>query len=64
MVVDSSASPVPAQDRIFVLLAATDEADPIFGAPLVSRTVRAINGRSWPHTERLHVTVGDTLRGG
>ena len=62
LVVDSSASASAARDRIFVLLAATDSVDPVFGAPLVSRTVRAVNGRSWPHTERLQATVGDTLR--
>ena len=62
LVVDSSAAPSAARDRIFVLLAATDSADPVFGAPLVTRTVRAVNGRSWPHTERLRATVGDTLR--
>jgi FtsP/CotA-like multicopper oxidase with cupredoxin domain len=44
------------------LLAATDSADEVFGAPLITRTVRAINGRSWPHTKRLSATVGDTLR--
>ena len=37
----------------------------IWGTRLDSLTYRnalAINGRSWPHTERLDATVGDTLR--
>jgi FtsP/CotA-like multicopper oxidase with cupredoxin domain len=62
VVVDSAGTTGPARDRIFVLLAPTDSADEIFGAPFVPRTVRAINGRSWPHTPRLSATVGDTLR--
>lgn len=44
-------------DRVFVMNA--------FGYPVDSTTYRnalAINGRSWPHTERLRMTVGDTLR--
>ncbi len=45
-----------ADDRVFVLN--------IFGAPTAQggyRNAIAINGRSWPHTERVEVTVGDTL---
>lgn len=60
VIVDSAGA--KPRDRVFVLLAATDSADEVFGAPLVTRTVRAINGRSWPHTRRLSATVGDTLR--
>ncbi len=62
MVVDSFGSVAPPRDRVFVLLAATDSADPVLGFPINERTVRAINGRSWPHTERLGATVGDTMR--
>lgn len=62
VVIDSAGAAAPPRDRIFVMLAATDSADEVFGAPLVTRTVRAINGRSWPHTPRLSATVGDTLR--
>jgi FtsP/CotA-like multicopper oxidase with cupredoxin domain len=31
------------------------------GVPDTRREVLAINGRSWPHTERLDATIGDTL---
>ncbi|HEU5170603.1 MAG TPA: multicopper oxidase domain-containing protein, partial [Gemmatimonadales bacterium] len=62
VVVDSLGAAAPPRDRVFVLLAATDSADPVLGFPVNERTVRAINGRSWPHTERLHATVGDTVR--
>jgi manganese oxidase len=61
MVADSTPG-APPRDRIFVLSGATDGADPIFGGSLLGRTVRAINGRSWPHTERIRARVGDTLR--
>ena len=61
LVVDSSGSSAPTRDRIFVLTSATDAVDPLIGAPLTTRTVRAINGRAWPHTEPLRATVGDTV---
>src|SRR5580765_7322291 len=58
LVVDSTTS--PRADRIFVISIVTDSTDANnFSAP--SRSVLAINGRSWPHTERLDATVGDTL---
>ncbi len=61
VVVDSLTSVGPARDRIFVLLGASDSADPVFGFPINERTIRSINGRSWPHTERLRAIVGDTV---
>jgi FtsP/CotA-like multicopper oxidase with cupredoxin domain len=45
-------------DRIFVLNVVSQEARAT--APL--RQALTINGRSWPHTERLPMTVGDTAR--
>jgi manganese oxidase len=61
IVVDST--PAPAKDRVFVLLAYMDsvtlDAD---GLPRIGSLVFGINGRSWPRTERLTATVGDTLR--
>ena len=60
VVVDSAGKPAPA-DRIFVIHTASDSADPVLGFPTTERSVRGINGRSWPHTERLHATVGDTM---
>jgi len=54
--------PVP-NDRIFVLTETVDQAPPIRndrrGMP--GREFTAINGRSWPYTERLHYAVGDTI---
>jgi manganese oxidase len=62
VVVDSLRPGTAARDRVFVILEASDSADPLVGFPSHERTVRAINGLSWPHTERLHATVGDSLR--
>jgi FtsP/CotA-like multicopper oxidase with cupredoxin domain len=61
-VVVDSAGAGPARDRIFVLLNASDSTDPLGGFPVPERSVHSINGRSWPHTERLHLAVGDTAR--
>ena len=56
IVVDS----VMRADRIFVLSVVTDSLDAQgFSAPL--RSVFAINGRTWPHTERLDAMVGDSV---
>jgi FtsP/CotA-like multicopper oxidase with cupredoxin domain len=59
IVVDSAGSPPP-RDRVMVLLAYTDSV--INGVPAGDNIVFSINGRSWPGTERLTATVGDTLR--
>jgi FtsP/CotA-like multicopper oxidase with cupredoxin domain len=59
IVIDSAGSPPP-RDRVMVLLASTDSA--INGLPVGDRLVFSINGRSWPRTERLTATLGDTLR--
>jgi len=58
IVVDSVGSPPP-RDRVMVLLASTDSV--INGVPAGDNTIFSINGRSWPGTERLTATVGDTL---
>ena len=63
LVVDSAGTAAPPRDRIFVLIASangiTFDAD---GNPILGRVNFGINGRSWPHTERLAATVGDTMR--
>ncbi|HJP87321.1 MAG TPA: multicopper oxidase domain-containing protein, partial [Gemmatimonadaceae bacterium] len=60
-VVDSAGATT--KDRIFVITETVDQAPPIRddhrGMP--GREFTAINGRSWPYTERLHYTVGDTI---
>ena len=60
VIVDQAGKPKP-NDRVLVLLAWSDSAA-AGGVPAGSRVVFAINGRSWPHTERLAATVGDTVR--
>jgi FtsP/CotA-like multicopper oxidase with cupredoxin domain len=59
IVVDPAGAPPPA-DRILVIGIWTDT----IGAALVpsSRMLFVVNGRSWPHTERLTYGVGDTAR--
>lgn len=54
--------PIP-DDRIFVITETVDQAPPIRNDPhgMPGREFTAINGRSWPYTERLHYTVGDTV---
>ena len=58
-IVDSAGDADPPGDRVLVLQGATD---PLVATDPGSREVLAINGRSWPHTERVDATVGDTLR--
>ncbi len=60
LVVDSGAS-APPPDRIFAIVVLADSLD-ADGLTVPEHSVFAINGRSWPHTERLTATVGDTLR--
>ena len=57
LVVDSPGVTGTPRDRIMVMQGLGDPSE----APALPR-VMAINGRSWPHTERLFATVGDTLR--
>lgn len=59
LIVDS-AGRAPPRDRVLVLLDGVDAARD--GVPDQERELVAINGRSWPHTERLRAREGDTLR--
>ena len=59
IVVDPAGTARP-NDRVFVLLTTVDSLTAA-GVPDTRREILAINGRSWPHTERLDATVGDTL---
>ena len=52
-----SAGPPP-NDRVFVLGSWTGPED----KSGITADLRVINGRSWPHTERLTYTAGDTIR--
>ena len=61
LIVDSAGDTRPRRDRVFVLTDLVDAVDSA-GIPVTNRTIFAINGRSWPHTERIPATVGDTLR--
>ena len=49
----------PPPDRIFVLGSWAGPAD---DQRFITTELRVINGVSWPHTERLTYTVGDTVR--
>jgi manganese oxidase len=59
MIVDPEGSPPPAGERIFILNHWGDEAVP---SSFLPATRFFINGRSWPHTERLEYAQGDTAR--
>jgi FtsP/CotA-like multicopper oxidase with cupredoxin domain len=52
-----------APDRILVITETDDERPPHPDRHgLIGRQFTAINGRSWPNTERLHYALGDTIR--
>ena len=51
-----------APDRIFVLTHWRFRGAPSTENPAKARELNAINGLSWPHSERFSATVGDTLR--
>lgn len=58
LIVDSARTAGTPRDRVFVMQSAPEA----FGSDeRVAPPVMAINGRSWPHTERLTATVGDTM---
>jgi FtsP/CotA-like multicopper oxidase with cupredoxin domain len=59
IVVDDSTAPVR-DDRVFVTGMFTDTVHR--ARTRRQRILGVINGRSWPQTERLHHTVGDTVR--
>lgn len=49
----------PRDDRIFVISVWEHPGDTTTGAP--ARSILAMNGRSWPETERASFTVGDSV---
>ncbi len=61
IVVDSAVG-TPRADRVLVVNWLVDSLTPDGTAPNFDRMVFSINGRSWPHTERLRATVGDSIR--
>ena len=62
IVIDSAGARGPADDRIFVLTLIDIYADSTRPPTKEDIWELAINGRSWPHTERIEVPVGDTAR--
>ena len=60
LIVDPEGGSPP--DRIFVLTHTRVPGAPSIEDPARAREVNAINGLSWPHSERVSATVGDTLR--
>ena len=71
IVIDTTSMSEPAHDRVFVIMQTLDSAfaayqdtahAPIAQAPReAGRVVFTINGRSWPNTDRIHATVGDSV---
>jgi FtsP/CotA-like multicopper oxidase with cupredoxin domain len=62
IVVDSAGAVPDPEERIFVITMLDQYPDSSLPPPHFDLFRRAINGRSWPHTERLDHEVGDTLR--
>lgn len=69
LIVDAAKSAEPEHDHVFVIMATWDSLMAACGDTAarpgnecsVGRVVRTINGRSWPSTERITATVGDSL---
>ncbi len=61
MIVDPKGGPVP-DDRIFVLGVFLQPADSSGATPTPLLETMVINGKSWPHTEPLTFTQGDSVR--
>jgi FtsP/CotA-like multicopper oxidase with cupredoxin domain len=70
IVIDAAGGAPAPRDRVFVIMASPDSAlvayaDTAKGEalrdPPVGRVVYTINGLSWPNTERIAATVGDSL---
>ena len=59
LVVDPAGTEPPPGERILLI---SHWADPAVAGSAVPATRFMINGRSWPHTERLTYTEGDTVR--
>ncbi len=62
LIIDPSGSTPDTSERIFVLTVIDILPDSTRPPPREDIWEVAINGRSWPHTERMHYTVGDTVR--
>jgi len=60
LIVDPPGVKLP-DDRVFVIGLWADDGDPKANPPRPVRAAFVINGRSWPHTERLTYTAGDTV---
>jgi FtsP/CotA-like multicopper oxidase with cupredoxin domain len=60
-VVDPAGAPPAASERIFLISWWVQARTP-GGDPDVTQEIFAINGRPWPHTERLTYAVGDSVR--
>ena len=69
LVIDTTGAPVVPRDRALVIMQTPDAsliscADTTRGNPLacpVGRFIFTINGRSWPNTDPIHATVGDSM---
>lgn len=60
IIVDSAHHTTRPDDRVMVLQTSVDSLTAA-NVPDTRREILAINGRSWPHTERIEATVGDTV---
>ncbi|MGI8497301.1 MAG: multicopper oxidase domain-containing protein, partial [Gemmatimonadaceae bacterium] len=60
LIVDPSGSRPP-RDRVFVIGVWHEERDTLGPKPWVDRDMMAINGKSWPHTERFSFSQGDSV---
>jgi FtsP/CotA-like multicopper oxidase with cupredoxin domain len=60
LIIDPAGVPPPANERVFVLGLYLRPGDRAAGRP--EQELMLINGKSWPDTERLDYTVGDTVR--
>lgn len=62
IIVDPEGIAPDAEERIFVITMLDQVSDPDARSPQGDYFRRAINGRSWPDTERFDYAVGDTVR--
>ncbi|WP_309672289.1 multicopper oxidase domain-containing protein [Gemmatimonas sp.] len=60
LVIDAPGAPV--EDRVFVIGHWFRPGDSTLAVPRPDQELMVINGRSWPHTERLTFTQGDSVR--
>jgi FtsP/CotA-like multicopper oxidase with cupredoxin domain len=62
IIVDPVGSTPDPEERIFVVTMTDAYPDPSKALPEPEMFEPVINGLSWPHTERLHYALGDTVR--